>query len=60
MPDPYTYLPALTAAAFLFYLGWRFVRARFFGSSGFRMSGEMASVFAFKPETIFAGLKLRG
>ena len=27
---------------------------------GFCMSGEMASVFAFKPDTIFAGLKLRG
>ena len=26
---------------------------------GFCMSGEMASVFAFKPDTIFAGLKLR-
>ena len=27
---------------------------------GFCMSGEMASVFSFKPDTIFAGLKLRG
>ena len=27
---------------------------------GFCMAGEMASVFAFKPDTIFAGLKLRG
>jgi len=27
---------------------------------GFCMSGEMASVFAFRPDTIFAGLKLRG
>ena len=26
---------------------------------GFCMSGEMASVFAFKPDMIFAGLKLR-
>ena len=26
---------------------------------GFCMAGEMASVFAFKPDTIFAGLKLR-
>jgi hypothetical protein len=26
---------------------------------GFCMSGEMASVFSFKPDTIFAGLKLR-
>ena len=27
---------------------------------GFCIAGEMASVFAFKPDTIFAGLKLRG
>jgi hypothetical protein len=26
---------------------------------GFCMSGEMASVFSFRPDTIFAGLKLR-